>query len=254
MPLVPKKKIAVSTHKGGTGKTATALSLAAGLSKHGRCLLIDLDPQGNSTIGLAFAHENGTPTLVDFFSQYPGFPFERVVHPTNNPNLHLAPAILKMAWTAEGLSGLPKKEHLLTRALRSVEDRFDWIVMDAPSNLGVMTQNAVTAADIVVMPAMYEADSGDAIADLLELVQLMKGSSFEDYRILITRVDSRKTRTNDAMRQVLDHWQDKLFSTTIPQNEAVNQAKMAQQDIFTFDPTSKAALAYGELIKELLRL
>ena len=254
MSHIPNKKIAVSTHKGGTGKTATALALAAGLSKHGRCLMVDLDPQGNSTVGLGFSHKEGKSTLVDFFGQYPGFPFERAVHATSIPNLHLAPAILKMAWTAEGLSGLPKKEHLLARALRSVEDRFDWIVIDAPSNLGVMTQNAVVAADIVIMPAMYEADSGDAIADLLELVRLMKGSSCEGYRILVTRVDGRKTRTNETMQGVLDHWQDKLFSTVIPQNEAVNQAKMEQQDIFTFNPTSRAAIAYGELINEFLSL
>lgn len=252
--MASKKKIAISTHKGGTGKTATTLSLAGGLSRHGRCLVVDLDPQGNATVGLGYTHRSDEPTLVDFFSQYPGFPFERVIHPTTNPNLFVAPAILKMAWTAEGLSGLPKKEHLLARALRSVEDKFDWIVMDAPSNLGVMTQNAVVAADIILMPAMYEADSGDAIADLLELVHLMRGSSFDQYRIIVTRVDSRKTRTNDAMRHVLDQWRDKLLSTTIPQNEAMNQAKMAQQDIFTFDPTSKAAVAYGELVDEFLRL
>lgn len=123
MSRTPKKRIAISTHKGGTGKTATALSLAAGLAQHGRCLVVDLDPQGNSTIGLGFVPEGEKPTLVDFFSQYPGFPFERVVHPTANPNLHIAPAILKMAWTAEGLSGLPKKEQLLDRALRSVDER-----------------------------------------------------------------------------------------------------------------------------------
>lgn len=126
--------------------------------------------------------------------------------------------------------------------------------MDAPSNLGVMTQNAVVAADFILMPAMYEADSGDAIADLLELVQLMKGTDFEHYRILVTRVDKRKTRTNDAMRGVLDHWRDKLLATSIPQSESVNQAKMAQQDIYSFDPAGKAAAAYRDLVNEFLRL
>lgn len=254
MSSIPKNKIAVSTHKGGTGKTATALSLAAGLSRHGRCLLVDLDPQSNATVGLAFRYDDRKPTLVEFFSQYPGFPFERVIHETTNPALHVAPAILKMAWTAEGLSGLPRKEHLLARGLRSIEDHYDWIIMDAPSNLGVLTQNAVVAADLVIMPAMYEADTADAIADLLELVRLLKGNSFNSYRILVTRVHKTKKRTNDAMQQVLAHWQDKTFSTIVPQNEAVNQAKMAQQDIFTFDPRSRAALAYGELVNELLRL
>lgn len=254
MSLIPKKKIAVAVHKGGAGKTATAISLAAGLAKHGPCLLVDLDPQANATIGLGFEHGTDRPTLVEFFSQYPGIPFEDIVHPTNRQGLYLAPAALKMSWTAEGLSGLPKKEHLLARALRAIEHRFEWIVMDAPSNLGVMTQNAIVAADVVIMPAMYEADTGDAIADLLELVHLMRGGSFEAYRILVTRVDNRKTVANTAIRKVLDHWQDKILSTAIPQDEAVNKAKMIQQDVFTFAPSSKAAVAYGQLINEFLEL
>ena len=246
--------LAICTHKGGTGKTVTALALAAGLADSGRrCLLIDLDPQAHSTIGVGL--DALEPTLKDFFERHPAVAIRDVVRGVPLiPNLDVAPSDLRLAWTAEGLSGRPKKEELLKRSLRDIQDDYDWIIIDTPPSLGVLTQNAVAAADMVLIPASPEARAANAIADLLELVQVLKGDGFDAFRIVLTRVDARKTRTNQAVQSALARWQDKILTTTIPQSEPLNQAQMARQDIFRFAPDSSGADAYRELIQELANL
>ena len=245
------KTLAICTHKGGTGKTVTALSLATGIADDGqRCLLVDLDPQAHSTIGIGL--DVYEPSLKEFFERHPGLPLREVIQSApENPNLDIVPSDLRLAWTAEGLSGRPKKEELLRRSLRDVEDHYDWIVIDTPPSLGVLTQNALTASDLVLIPAPAEARATNAIADLLELVHVLKGPGFESYRILLTRVDSRKSVTNQAVMKALEPWKDKILRTVIPQSEPLNQAQMARKDIFRFAPDSPGAVAYRELIKEI---
>ena len=248
------KTLAICTHKGGTGKTVTALSLAAGIADDGqRCLLVDLDPQAHSTIGIGL--DVYEPTLKDFFERHPGLPLRDVIQSAPaNPHLDIAPSDLRLAWTAEGLSGRPKKEELLKRSLRDVAREYDWIIVDTPPSLGVMTQNAVAAADLVLIPAPAEARAANAIADLLELVQVLKGDGFDAYRILLTRVDPRRSRTNHAVLTALEAWDGKILTTVIPQSEPLNQAQMARQDIFRFAPDSTGAAAYRDLIQELKSL
>ena len=248
------KTLTICTHKGGTGKTVTALSLAAGLADNGqRCLLVDLDPQAHSTIGIGL--DVFDLTLRDFFERHPGLALRDVIQTTPaNPNLDIAPSDLRLAWTAEGLSGRPKKEELLKRSLHEVENEYDWIVIDTPPSMGVLTQNAVVAADLLLIPAASEARAANAIADLLELVQVLKGDGFDRYRILRTQVDPRKSRTNHAVLAALKAWEGKILKTVIPQSEPLNQAQMARQDIFRFAPESTGAAAYRDLIQELTRL
>jgi len=248
------RKIAICTHKGGTGKTVTALALATGFAREGhRCLLIDLDPQGHSTIGIGGNFQG--PTLKEFFEQHPTLPFQQITYKTPvSDRLQIAPSDLRLAWTAEGLGARPKREELLKRSLAAVEAQYDWIFMDTPPSLGVLTQNAVNAADFLVIPTLAEARATNAIVDLLELVSLMKGDSFEDYRILLTRVDGRKSRTNHAVLEALQPWIKKIFDTVIPQCEALNQAQMTQQDIYSYDPASTGALSYQDLIHEIQNL
>jgi chromosome partitioning protein len=246
--------LAICTHKGGTGKTVTALALAAGLAGSGRrCLLVDLDPQAHSTLGIGL--DVVEPTLKDFFERHPALRLRDLIRSAPaNERLDVVPSDLRLAWTAEGLSGRPKKEELLKRSLREVEDDYAWIVIDTPPTLGVMTQNGVVAADSLLIPSPAEARAADAIADLLELVQVLKGDAFDAYRILFTRVDSRKKRTNAAVLAALGPWKEKLLATSIPESEPLNQAQMARQDIFRFAPDSKGAAAYRELIQELTSL
>lgn len=244
------KKIGICAHKGGTGKTVTSLALATGLANAGRkTLLIDLDPQGHCSLGLGV--DVDMPTLKQFFDAHPTMPLQEVCQSTGLDNLDIAPSHLGLAWTAEGLSGRPKKEELLRRSLKAIDEVYDIIVMDTPPSLGVLTQNAVTAADFILIPTMSEARAGEAIVDLLQLVHLMKGDSFDNYRILLTRIDSRKSKTNATVRDALQRWNDKLLATEIPQSEALNQAQMVQQDIYQFQERSPGAQAYYRLLDEL---
>jgi len=245
------RTIAVCTHKGGTGKTVTALSLAAGFAAAGRrCLLVDLDPQGHSTLGIGI--DAAEPTIKDFFERHPAMPLREVVRRApENDRLDIAPSDLRLAWTAEGLAGRPKKEDLLRRSLKQVASDYEIVVIDTPPSLGVLTQNAVAAADFILIPAPAEARAANAIADLLELVHLLKGDGFDAWRILLTRLDGRKTRTNTAFLEALSPWEGKVLRTVIPQSEPLNQAQMARQDIFRFDPESAGAVAYRDLINEL---
>jgi chromosome partitioning protein len=243
--------IAVCTHKGGTGKTVTALTIAAGFASAGqRVLLVDLDPQAHSTVGVGV--EAVEPTLRDFFERHPSIPLADVIrHAPSRDGLDVAPSDLRLAWTAEGLAGRPKKEDLLRRALRQVNANYDIVVIDTPPSLGVMTQNAVTASNLILIPTVPEARAADAIADLLELVHLLKGEAFDAFRIVLTRFDSRKSRTNAAVLAALRPWERQLLRTVIPQSEPLNQAQMARQDVFRFDPGSVGAKAYQELINEI---
>lgn len=243
--------IAVCTHKGGTGKTVTAISLAAGFAESGRrCLLVDLDPQGHSTLGVGVNAVD--PTLNEYFSRYPAYLFNDVIqHAPSRDHLDVAPSDLRLAWTAEGLAGRPKKEELLRQGLQEVNDAYDIVVIDTPPSLGVLTQNAITAADIILIPAPAEARSANAIADILELIHILKGGLFRDYRVLLTKVDGRKSKTNAAVLEALMPWHGVILRTSIPQSETLNQAQMAGHDIFQFDPLGAGAAAYRDLIAEL---
>ena len=146
----------------------------------------------------------------------------------------------------------PKREELLRRGLRAIQGQFDVIIMDCPPSLGVLTKGAITAADLIIIPCQMEARASDGLVDLLELVSIMKGETFEQWRILITRVDSRKSTTNQAIMASLARWQEKIFHTRIPQSESLNQAQIVRTDIFSFEPHSKGALAYETFVKEVL--
>ena len=246
--------IAVCTHKGGTGKTVTALTLAAGFAEAGRrVLLVDLDPQAHSTLGIGV--DAAEPTLKDFFERHPSVSLASIVRRApGHERLDVAPSDLRLAWTAEALAGRPKREDLLRRGLKEVADKYDVVLIDTPPSLGVLTQNAVAAADFILIPAPAEARAANAIADLLELVHLLKGDAFNAYRILLTRLDSRKSRTNAAVLAALSPWESQILRTVIPQSEPLNQAQMARQDIFRFDPGCTGAASYRELITEIQSL
>ncbi len=247
------KKIAICTHKGGTGKTVTAIALATGLARAGqRTLLIDLDPQGHCSLGIGVDVQQ--PTIRNYFEQYPNLPLLETAQRTELENLDIIPSDLTLAWIAEGLAGRPKKEEILKRGMHAAEERFDWILMDTPPSLGALTQNAATVCDWALIPTLAEARAINAITDVLELLRTMQDPNFDRYRILLTRVDGRKTKTNETIRVALQPWQNHMCETVIPQSEPLNQAQMAREDIYTYDPNGAGTKAYTELIHELTQL
>ena len=247
-------RIAISTHKGGAGKTVTAMALGAALARKGkRCLLVDLDPQGHCALGLGIDLQDGHPTMNEFFQQFPSRALHDVIQPTHLETLDIAPSDNRLAWTAETLTARPKKEHCLERGLKPLLEAYDWMLFDCPPSLGVLTQNALNAADFVIIPCELGARAADALVELLELAQLVKDDdAFDKYGILLTKVDTRKTVTLEAVKAALSTWAHKIFTTTIPQSEPLNQAQIQGTDVFSFQPKSKGALAYQAFTEELM--
>ncbi len=242
--------ISIATHKGGAGKTVTAMALSAALARAGYpTLLLDLDPQGHCTLGLGVRLENHSPTLRDIFTD-PPVPVASVIRETHIPSLHIIPSNIRLERMAHAIYSRPKREELLKKTLQPVAKNYRFLIADCPPSLGALTENAIAAADLVVIPCQMEARAADALVDLLELIHIIKGKGFTDWRILITRFDSRKSLTNQAIGEALAQWQDHHFKTVIPQSESINQAQIAQTDIFSFNGTSKGAQAYQTLSLE----
>lgn len=248
------KTIAIATHKGGTGKTVSAMALGAGLARAGKvCLLIDLDPQGHSTLGLGVDVSSSEPTIREFFmSETPGR-FDGIVLETSVRHLYLVPSDIRLARVAQTLYMRPKREDLLKRGIKKIEADYDYIVLDCPPSLGVLSEAAIAAADLILVPCQMEARAADALVDLLEIISIIKGEDFQDWRILLTRVDKRKTVTVEAIMKALEPWKERILKTAIPQSESLNQAQIARADIFSYDPKSAGAQAYEALTQEILR-
>jgi chromosome partitioning protein len=245
--------IAIATHKGGTGKTVTTMSLGAGFAREGKkTLLIDLDPQGHCSLGLGVEIQGDDLTLRDFFSEPAAFPLRRVIRPTHLENLFIAPSTIRLAPVGQSLYMRTKREEILRKGLSPIQRDYDFILIDCPPTLGVLTESGIEASNLIIIPCQMEARAADGLVDLLDLIAALKGEEFSSYRILITKYDPRKTVTNDVVMAQLAEWKKKFCETMIPLSEPLNQSQMERTDIFSFDPKGKGALAYESLAKELL--
>lgn len=250
---MPATTISIATHKGGTGKTVTSMALGAALALAGkRCLIVDLDPQGHSTLGLGVELAENEPTLRDLFTDQP-LPVATLIRKTEVAGLDILPSNLRLARTAQALYARRRREELLRPALQPLKDSYDFIVIDCPPSLGVLSEMGVAAADVIIVPCQMEARAADGLIDLLEVIHDLKGEAFTSWRILLTKVDHRKTVTNDAVMVSLEPWRERIFETQIPQSEPLNQAQMKRTDIFTFSPKSPGAIAYEALAQEILK-
>jgi chromosome partitioning protein len=244
--------VSFATHKGGTGKTTSSINLAAGLARAGvSTLLIDMDPQGHSSIGLGVELSYDDPSIADVLADRP-VTLAKVVHPTVVPHLSVAPSTLRLASLAESLAAKFKREERLANGLARSASTYEWIVIDCPPALGVLTANAIDASDLIIIPCQMAARALDGLEDLLDLVHLLKGEAFKEWCILLTMLDTRKTVTWDMFWQLIQPYEAKLLSTRIVASEVLNQAQMTRQDVFAFDPRSRGALNYEALTRELL--
>jgi chromosome partitioning protein len=247
------REIAIATHKGGTGKTVTAMALGAALAlAKNRTLLVDLDPQGHTTIGIGIELTDNDPAIHDLFGDSPR-PIGQIIRETHLPYLHVVPSSIRLARFTQSLYGRPRREEILKRALSPTLNQYDFILTDCPPSLGVLTETAIAAADIIIIPCQMEARAADGLVDLLEVIGIIKGEDFDNWHILLTRVDPRKSITNQAVRAALARWEHKILKTFIPQSEPMNQAQIARTDIFSFEPKSAGAVAYQALARELVK-
>jgi len=249
-----KNIIAIINQKGGVGKTTTSINFSAGLARKGKkTLLIDLDPQAHSTIGLGIEPESFTASITDVLAKKK--PIRETILPTKTENLFIVPSHIRLDKIEQQLVPELFRETFLKKAIDSLD--FDYIVIDCRPTLGTLTINALYASDFIVVPCEMGRYALDGFSDLMETIEHVKNGDFNKanfIRIVLTKYDSRNKVSNDWVIQQLEPFKHLIFSTYIRRNEALNQSQMAQESIFEFKPDSIGAQDYEQLTIEYLKL
>ena len=249
--------ITIANQKGGVGKTTTAVNLAASLAMHGaRVLVIDLDPQGNASTALDVDHHSGIPSVYNVLVD--GQPLSSVVRPVAGyPHLYCAPAAIDLAGAEIELVPLVARESRLARALAAYDAaNLDYILIDCPPSLGLLTVNALVAAPEVLIPIQCEYYALEGLEQLLRTVELVRSHlnpSLSVTTILLTMYDGRTRLASQVADEVREHFGTVVLGSVIPRSVRVSEAPSYGQSVMTYDPGSTGALAYLEAARELAR-
>ncbi|HXA32773.1 MAG TPA: AAA family ATPase [Acidimicrobiales bacterium] len=245
--------IAVANQKGGVGKTTTAVNLGAALAELDfRVLVIDLDPQGNATTGLGIDARNFERSMYDVIMRDDAL--EDCIEPTNMKNLFVAPATIDLAGAEIELVPAFSRELKLKRAIETVIDDFDYVLIDCPPSLGLITVNGLAAAAEVLVPIQCEYYALEGLSQLLRNVHLVASNlndGLEVSTIVLTMYDARTKLSDQVASEVREHFGAKVCRNVIPRTVRLSEAPSFGQPISVFDPTSRGAIAYRELAKEV---
>ena len=247
--------ITIANQKGGVGKTTTAVNLAASLSQHGsRVLVVDLDPQGNASTALDVEHHVGHESVYNALVEERPLP-EIVTEVAGMPGLFCVPATIDLAGAEIELVPMVARESRLTRAIEQLDmSNLDYVFIDCPPSLGLLTVNALVAAEEVLIPIQCEYYALEGLEQLLRTVELVRGHLNDGLRIstiLLTMYDGRTRLATQVAEDVRSHFGDVVLQTIIPRSVRVSEAPSYGQSVITYDPASSGAIAYMEAAREL---
>jgi len=248
------KIIAVANQKGGVGKTTTAITLSSLLAKKGKkVILVDADPQGNATSGVGIEKElqkSVYELLVEDVQ------LEETLIQSSINNLKVCPSNINLAGAEVELVSMMSREYRLKERIEEEKENYDYIIIDCPPSLGLITLNAFTASDSVLIPVQCEYYALEGLEQLMNTVNLVKKHLNKELELegaVLTMYDARTNLSNQVVKEVKNYFEDKVYKTVIPRNVRLSEAPSFGMPISLYDPKSKGAKCYDKLVKEILK-
>ena len=249
------KIVSIANQKGGVGKTTTSINLSTILAKKGKkVLMIDADPQGNASSGVGIDRDEIDLSVYDVLIN--DVQIEEIVKKTNIKNLDICPSNINLAGAEVELVSVMSREHRLKEKLDVIKDKYDYIIIDCPPSLGLITLNAFTASNSVLIPVQCEYYALEGLGQLLNTISLVKKHLNKEIEIegaLLTMYDARTNLSNQVVKEVKKYFNNKVYKNVIPRNVKLSEAPSYGMPISIYDPRSKGAKSYEKFVKEFIK-